>query len=381
MILEKKSNWTIVIVSVAFWFVSLLGGTGIGSTYKVYDRAMLVVFICFGYQLFVKKRFKEIKKSTLICIFILLAQNLYTQVMFNKNFIGYIEIYMIPILYSLTTVDEKQMRWIGLIYGIGGGMILVAANYTKYFAGWDGNSVSMNCFFSYAVFIASLFDVQKKEHQQRIIIYSLVYFALLWTLVSRSCILFSAFLLLCELGVIPAKKVIKKDKMLLWLLVPLFIAATIAMVSYPEVHASLNEWSQEHFNKTLYSGRDFLWIKGFKRFFEHPILGTGSLKSRWHNSAISALVGTGIVGYVIWIYAIRGILVKACEYIDDNIIFGTVTAFLAIWLQQSAELGIISTHGTPVIFVLLGLILARTNTLKKETEASDSELEQTNVQN
>ena len=374
----KKNSWIIVAVSTALWFVSLLQGTGVGHAYKVYDRAMLVVLLCYAYQIFAKKQFNRIKKSTVIVVFILIVQNIYTNFKFGHDFVEYLEIYAIPILYSLLTLDEKQMRQIGLIYGAGGGVVLLAANFTKYFAGWDGNSVSQICFFSYAVFIASMFDIKKKEHQQRIIIYSFIYFILLWTLNSRSCILFSAFLLLCELGMIPARKTINKKSLLTWLLGPLLIAMVVAAISYPAVLASLNEWSQEYFNKTLYSGRDMIWVRGFEAWREHPLLGTGSLAFRWHNSAVSCLVGTGCVGYFIWLYVIRGMLAKACNYIDDNTIFGTVTAFLTIWLQQSLDLGIIYTHGNPVIFVLLGLVLARTNTLEKEeigAEHADGELE------
>ena len=364
--LVKKNNWPIVAVSIALWFVSLLAGTGIGAVYGVYEKAMFIVLSCYAYQTVIKGQFKRINKSTVILLFILILQNLYTHLLHGNDFIGYLEIYAIPILYSLMTVDEKQMRIIGLTYGIGGGVILLAANFTRIFSGWDGNSVSMICFFSYAVFIASMFDVKKKEHQQRINIYSCIYFILLWTLNSRSCILFSVFLLLCEIGIVPVRSQIKKNNMLGWLLVPLIIAITVSIVSNPEFNASMNEWSVEHFGKSLYSGRDSLWVNGFEAWSKYPIFGTGSVAIRWHNSAVSCLVGAGCVGYFIWIYAIHGMLVKACKYTNDNIIFGTVTAFLAVWLQQSFELGIISTHGNPVILVLLGLILARTNTLNKK---------------
>ena len=374
----KKNSWIIVAVSTALWFVSLLQSTGVGQVYKVYDRAMFVVLFCYAYQIFAKKQFNRIKKSTVIVIFILIVQNLYTHFKFENDFVGYLEIYAIPILYSLFTLDEKQMRRVGLIFGIGGGAVLLAANFTDYFSGWDGNSVSLICFFSYVVFIASMFDIKKKVHQWRIVIYSAFYFILLWTLNSRSCILFSAFLLLCELGIIPVRKTFNKKRLLLWLLGPLIIAITVAIISYSEVLVSLNEWSNEYFNKTLFSGRDMFWVNGFEMWKKYPLLGTGSLAPRWHNSAISCLVGTGCVGYFIWIYVILGMLKKACSFIEDNIIFGVVVAFLTVWLQQSVELGIISTTGNTVIFVLLGLILARTNTLEKEeigTEYTDGELE------
>lgn len=371
----KKNSWPIVAISIVLWFVSLLNGTGIGAAYGVYNKAMFVVLLCYAYQVIVKGQFRRINKTTVILLFVLVFQNLYTHFLYGKDFIEYLAIYAIPILYSLMTIDEKQMRIIGLTYGICGGIILLVANFTSIFAGWDGNTVSMICFFSYAVFIASMFDVKKKEHQQSITIYSCIYFVLLWTLNSRSCILFSMFLLFCALGIIPARSQIKKSTMLIWLLVPLIIAITVAIISNLELSTSMNEWSKEHFNKSFYNGRDSLWVRGFEIWTQYPIFGTGTFIIRWHNSAVSCLVGAGIVGYFIWIYAIRDMLAKACKYIDDNIIFGTVTAFLAVWLQQSVELGIISTRGNPIIFVLLGLVLARTNTLNKEEDLKNTNLE------
>ena len=364
-----KNKWTIVIVSTVLWFVALLSGTGIGSALKIYDRMVLVLLFCLFYQVVFNGRFRDVKKSTAVCMLIIVMQNLYTKFAYGQNYMGYLEIYMIPILYSLFTVDEKQMRTIGLIYGAGGGAILIFANFTKYFAGWDGNTVSQICFFSYAVFIASMFDIKKKEYQRRIVIYSCIYFILLVTLNSRSCVLFSAFLLLCELGIIPAKSAINKYSILPWLIVPLIVAIVITILSNAEFVANLDMWSQSHFHKSIFSGRDVLWNRGFLLWKSYPILGTGSFAVRWHNSAVTCLVGAGSVGYIIWIYIMRTVLANACEYDEDSIIFGTVVAFLAVWMQQSVELGMISTTGNPVIFVLFGLVLARTNTLrKKETE-------------
>lgn len=362
----RKNKWLIIVSSIALWFAALLNGTGIGEAYDIYNKTMAVLLFCLFYQIIFNGQFRNVKKSTAICILIMILQNLYTKFAYGQNYAEYLEVYMIPILYSLFTVDEKQMRTIGLIYGIGGGAVLIFANYTKYFAGWDGNSVSQICFFSYAVFIASMFDIKKREHQQRIIIYSCIYLVLLVTLNSRSCMLFSAFLLLCELGLIPARSTINKYSILVWLLVPLFVAIVIVLLSNAEFISTLNKWSQGHFNKNIFSGRDDLWQRGFQIWKSYPTLGIGSFVVRWHNSAVTCLVGAGSIGYIIWIYVIRDILVKACKYIEDNIIFGTVVSFLAVWLQQSVELGIISTRGNPVIFVLLGLILARTNTLRKK---------------
>lgn len=375
----KKTSYGIVIASAALWFSSLLSGTGIGNVYNIYGKTVFVLLLCLFYQMFFNGHFKKIDKTLAIFIIIIIFQNLYTNLVFKQNFLEYAEIYAIPILYSLYTVNEKQMRSIGLIYGIGGGMVLLVANYTNFFAGWDGNSVSQICFFSYAVFIASLFDIKTRKNQQRIVIYSLVYFVLLWTLHSRSCILFSMFLLLCELGLIPVRNTINRETILIWLLVPLFVAIIITTFNNAEFIESLNKWSVQHFSKPIFNGRDNLWSRGFILLGENPLLGNGTFYMNWHNSAIACLTGAGTLGYFIWIYIIRNMLVKACKFIDDNVIFGAVTAFISVWIQQSVEQGMIGPKGNPVIMVLLGLILARTHLLLKNEEEEKLNSEQKNV--
>lgn len=375
----QKNTWLITIVSVSLWFVSLLSNTGVGHAHNIYGKTAVILIFCLFYQLFFNGQFRETEKAMAVLIFIILFQNLYTHLMYKQHFLEYALIYAIPVLYSIYTVDEKQMRNIGMVYGIGGGIILLVANYTKYFAGWDGNTVSQICFFSYSVFVASIFDINKKEHQQRIVIYSLIYFVLLWTLHSRSCILFSIVLLLCGLGAIPVRSFISKGNIIIWLLVPLIVAIVIVSINNAEFVEILNKWSLQHFSKPMFNGRDSIWSRGMRIWAEHPLFGIGTFNMNWHNSAIACLSGAGIVGYFIWIYVIRKILVSACEYLDDNIALGTVTAFIIVWMQQSVEQGMIGVHGNPVIFVLLGLVLARTNTLRKQEDEKSLDLEQKNV--
>ena len=378
-IAEIKDNSIVLYSSVILWFISLLSGTGIGNALNIYGKLILVLFICLAYQMLFKGKFQKIDKTLMLCILEILFQNLYSHLMYKQHFLEYAAIYMIPVLYSIYTVNEKQMRIIGMVYGIGGGMILLVANYTRYFAGWDGNTVSQNCFFSYAAFIASLFDINKKEHRRNIVIYSIAYFVLLWTLHSRSCILFSLVLLLCALDVIPVKRFINKNNIIIWLLVPLIVAIVIVSINNAEFVEVLNNWSMQHFSKPMFNGRDSIWSRGIRIWAEYPLLGIGTFNMNWHNSAIACLTGAGIVGYSIWIYIIKRILVNACKYMEDNIILGTITAFIVVWMQQSVEQGMIGLYGSPAIFVLLGLILARTNTLRKQEDEKSLNLEQKNV--
>ena len=378
-IVTKKDNSIVLYSSVILWFISVFNGTGIDHVYNIYGKTAAILVLCVLYQLIFNGKFRETEKTMAVLIFIILFQNLYTHLLYKQDFFGYVLIYAIPILYSSYTINEKQMRAIGMVYGIGGGIILIFANFTKYFAGWDGNTVSQTCFFSYAVFIAAVFDIDKKEHQRLIVTYSIIYFVLLWTLHSRSCIIFSVALLLCGLNIINTRSFINKSNIIIWLLVPLIIALVIISISNAEYIEVLNKWSLEHFSKSIFNGRDSIWSRGIRIWAEHPLFGIGTFNMNWHNSAIACLSGAGIVGYSIWIYIIRKILADACKYVDDNINIGTVTAFIIVWMQQSVEQGMIGVRANPAILVLLGLVLARTNTLRKKDNNDKLNLEQKDV--
>ena len=264
-------------------------------------------------------------------------------------------------------VQKEQFRLIGLAYGIASFGILLIGNATSIFAGWDGNSVSMVQFFSYTIFMASLSDIKDKKNIRIIVIFSVVYFYLLLAFDSRSALLFSIIMLLCMLSVVPLKKYFGKPLILLMLLFPLIIAIIITVINDLPITTVLNRWSIDTFGKSIFNGRDILWEMGFKRWMKYPFIGNGNMSYyAYHNSAITSLVGAGAIGYMILIGVCYRILSHALKWIDDSVVYGLATSFLVIWMQQSVELGMISSSPNVIPYMVLGLLYARINTLEKE---------------
>ena len=353
----------VIIVSILLWLDSLLYVAGIGRAYDLYGRTIKIAFVCFLYQWFLKKRFPVINSSTFLIFMWLILDNAYTTIRFNQNYLEYAAIYCIVIVYSIWSVSKKQMFIISLLCGIAGGAVLAVANYTKFFAGWDGNTVSNVAFFGYTVFAAGFANIRNKKYKIFLIIYSCVYFIWLQTLGARNAMLFSILLMLCVFKIIPLKKLLTEKSILFILLIPLIIAVLVVLVTNMPFVDHLNLWSIRHFKKSLFGGRDALWEKGFRHWKEHFIFGEGKLRYNWHNSAVACLVATGTPGYIAWIYMIRKFCVKAYKKIDDDVVLGILSSFLIIWLQQSVEQGIMIDQGMPIIFCLLGLMLARVNAL------------------
>ena len=81
------------------------------------------------------------------------------------------------------------------------------------------------------------------------------------------------------------------------------------------------------------------------------------------------LVAGGTCGYIILILTTYRILIKTLKWKEDSMIYGLTTAFLVIWMQQSVELGLISTTPNVIPYMILGLIYARIKTLEEKENA------------
>ena len=361
---NRIGNPVMIVIATMLWAVGMLYVSGIGQVYKVYDRTMLIVLTVLGYYI-LKGRFRVIKKQiTYILVFVIL-QNLYFWAAYGRTYVSYLCLYFMVALFSKVKITDRQIRIIGLIYGILGGVLLVVINYTSILSGWNSNTLAMQAFFSYVVFASAISKVRKWWTLLVILLYSIVYFQMLDMLNSRSAVLLSIVALLCVFKVIPIKRMLTKKTTLLIALLPLIIAVFVVCIRNTSMVISLNQWSLSQFHKPLFNGRDELWKAGVDTWQNHILIGSSNLATPWHNSAVSCLVGLGALGYIVWIYIINYCWTSALKWIDDDGILGLLTAFMVIWIQQSVELGMISTNANPLIFTILGLLMARINTLRK----------------
>lgn len=360
---NKIGSILIIIVSALFWVIGLAYGSGIGAEYSLYEKMISIILIFSSIYILVNKGFLNINRTWVYIFVFVIVHNIYTQIMYGNNYFEYACLYLIVVLFSNTYISKTDIRLIGIIYGFLGGALLIVANNTNYLAGWDGNTISMISFFSYTLFAASRTDLRKLWKTLVFILYSVFYFIQLDFLNSRSSIVFSIVLVLCIVNVIPIKRVLKKRRVNLILLTPLIVALFVVIIKNSTIVYDLNAWSIENFQKPIFNGRDNIFLLGLQRFMSFPVLGCGSLAGNWHNSAITCIVGTGMLGYIMWLLGIKKCWMNACYWINDDTTYGLLIAFVIIWLQQSVELGLIQERGNPIIFVILGLLMARVHTL------------------
>lgn len=368
MIICKSAikKWLIVPVMVVVWMLSLLYGSGMGQKYEVYGKFKWFIIFLILYHVIFTGRFKKVKKRIFFLMMYLLLSSIFTYFAYGNDMFDYLWLYLMIVLISVLPIEDEPVRLVSIFYGILSLAVLYIYNYGETFKGWNRNSIAIVAFFSFTVMIVSFNNTRKLENILFLTIYFVLYYQWSKILNSRSGLLFTIIMVLVVWEVLPFRQWFKKPMIITaLLLVPLMIAVCIVAIRNSGGVILLESWSYATFNKPIFNGRDKLWYQGLIQWLNNPIIGNGNLSAaNWHNSAITVLVGGGIVGFFIWIFGTRYLLEKATEYLDDQIIFGLITGFLIIWLQQSVELGLVAGQANAIPYAMLGLLIGRVRTLK-----------------
>jgi hypothetical protein len=280
--------------------------------------------------------------------------------------LSYLWVYCLVYLLAQLPIDDRTMQWTGWAYGALGLAILYIFDYGTTLKGWNTNSIAMIGMHSYLIFLVPYFKTNRVRDKLLVAAVTVLYISLLSPTGSRSGMLFALIAALFALNLLPRKLFYSKASIVIMLLLPLMIAVLVSLISLTPVMDGLNSWSYEHFSKPIFNGRDGLWINGFEILFNYPLLGAGSpALANWHNSAITCLTAYGCVGYVLWICGFYHIIDKARAKLTDSIVIGCVISFSVLYVQQSVELGFISSNPTLLGYVLLGLLMGRKKLLEQ----------------
>lgn len=356
---------------VALWVVNLFNGTGLGDAYNTTQLASMVVLViaigCLGAQAL---RDRDILVPRPYFFTIVPMAIIFVGVaMLNQQGLEDLEgfwVYLIVYILSKTKPSVKTLRLTAFCYGVLGLLILVIYNYMSILSGWNANSIAMIGLFSFLIFTIPFFGMKDWRSRIMVPLAGMAYVYLILPTDSRSCSVAIVVTLLLVLRIIPVKKILKSPgSIFLVLLVPLFVAIAVCLLSTFGNISGLMAWSKETFGKELFSGRDVIWLDGFKRLSQNFFFGTGKmLAGYWHNSALACLTAFGVVGYYLWIRLFHLILREGIRYTYDTCVEGSMVAFLAIYCQQSVELGIFAPNPSLLPYVILGILLGRVNYLR-----------------
>lgn len=354
-----------------FWIVNLFNGTGLDSVYHVTEYTKYFIVGCLCLKVLLEKANKNglyVDESTFYIFSGMIIVFLFSSEIHGNGAqaLDYLWVFVIVYLVSSMEINEKVLLFSGWIYGGAGLAILYIYNYGTILDGWNENSIAMIGMHSFLVLSIPYFKKGKITSKILLIFATMVFSFLIQPTDSRSGILFLILALVFALNLIPRSIIYgSSTRLMIMLLVPLFVAILVSIVSQSGYMERLDAWSYEQFKKPIFNGRDILWRYGFNQLFSSFFIGIGNMSTaNWHNSAIACLVAFGSVGYILWICAFKNIIDKVLFYLDDYLIQGCLVTFIVLYLQQSVELGFISASPSIIPYVMLGMMLGRARYLE-----------------
>lgn len=360
---------------ILLWIVNLFNGTGLDSVYHVTEWSRRIIIVLFGINIlweYQKNRALVIKRRNFIifgCMIMIFIASPYIHGLGLRG-INYLWVFCLVYLLSKFKIDDATIFLIGVIYGALGFIILCIYNYGTALKGWNSNSIAMIAMHSFLVLLVPFFKEKRMRNKIILIILAVLFALLISSTDSRSGILFAFIGVLFAIGLLPRHSVTKNHlRTLFYLNLPLIIAVTVTIISNSSIMEGLNSWSYQEFEKPIFNGRDLLWKYGLELLRKTPLIGNGNLnEANWHNSAITCLVATGILGYGFWIASLGKIMDWARGFLRDYVVIGCFVSFLTLYVQQSVELGFISGNPTLLGYALLGVMLGRVRFLKEREE-------------
>lgn len=354
-------------ISGAMCLVSLLFGSGIGDAYHLTEISMYTIiglFVLFPIGKAVTSGFANSREFFLT---LLLAAVLVGWPMVNGHKLHGLEyawLLLIPYVVGQLKLSEDDVRTIGLTCGAFGFVVVAARLWFGVFTGWNDNSLAMVGFFGCAVFSAAPWRSWAAKLLQKILLIAMTLMVL--ALDSRSCVIGMLVLTVFSFGLLPKELFLKKNWLRrLCLVLPLLLALGTVLFQNSPFFTALNNWSMEYFSKPVFNGRNEIWENGFTKLLAQPLLGDGWINNGyWHNCAMTILSAFGLVGYGLWVLYFEIIMYDATKFEKDLCLQCCATAFLIIMFQQSFELGLVSTGGSVLPYLIVGLMLGRIRYLR-----------------
>lgn len=350
-----------IITIILIWIISFVEPSGWAITLHLPEKINLIILIISIY-FFLKYPYRRQNIPSLLFIGIVLTFIGYP-VLMNNSWQGasYLVSFLTVYIVSQCKITENVIKYSSLVIAALGLLILTIYTRGSLLSGWNDNAMSMTGLFSFLYF--SIFLILRKQKKSIFWcwnIITLIYLQLLFSTDCRSGMLFSIIAVLGIIYSASARKLLDSRRLILLLFnLPLIIGYIVIWISKTSYFGELNTWSLQEFNKTIFNGREVLWNYAITLLENSSYLGTGKFLINYHNSGIAALSVFGILGYIFWIYYFTTNLRLLRAYFSDNIVFGSAMAFVLVFLQQTVDLGFISSTPNLLPYMILGVGLGR----------------------
>lgn len=354
-------NQILTIISIIlFWIASLVEPSGWGMAYHLNEK-LTNLMIVGSIILLYKYRTNYFKISPILLFVTILSIAFIPMLVSGKNEgWQYMSSFLVIYILANGDISEKVIKLTAFAVALLGLSVLYIYSRGNLLSGWNDNAISMTGLFSFIYFTIFLTIIRYEKTFWLFNIITVVYLSLLFATDCRSGMLFSIVTVICIVFPSTTQRILSKSWVhLLILNIPLIIALIVIAASTSSYYDELNMWSINNFGKTIFNGRDVLWQLSFDMLEKSNYLGTGKFIINYHNSGVAALSVFGIFGYACWISFFYTILSKMKKYMEDPIVFGSILGFVIIYLQQSVDLGFISSTPNLIPYMILGVGLGR----------------------
>lgn len=369
-----------IIIIVLFWVISFVEPSGWAMLLKLPEKINLIIALA-STVLFVvyRNRRLPISQSLFWCIvlFIGIIPCLQSSTWQGAS---YLSSFLATYIVAQGKITERVIKWSA--YAIAGLGILILHIYVhgSILSGWNDNAMSMVGLFSYLYF--SIYLIAKRGSKSFWFwnIITVVYLQLLFQTDCRSGMLFSIVAVIAIYFAKQTRRIAgNKTLRLILLNIPLIISLIVMAVAASPFFDELNHWSIQNLEKSIFNGRDILWTKAYEMLEKTDYLGTGKFMLNYHNSGVAAISVFGVAGYICWIKFFSTNLNALSRYLNDNIVFGAMLAFLLIFLQQSVDLGFIAEYPNLLPYTILGIGLGRIRLIRQNQNRNESKCYNTNL--
>ena len=354
-----------IVTLILLWIISFVEPSGWAMLIHLPERINFVIAIASLIFLVVSpKRRLPISQSLfwLLVLFLGIVPNMLSSKWQGASYlVAFLTTYIVSQC-RITATVIKYSSWMIALLGLS---ILYIYVHGSILSGWNDNAMSMVGLFSYLYF--SIFLIEKRGTKAFWFwnIITVLYLQLLFQTECRSGMLFSIIAVVAIYFSKYSRAIINNNKLRFILLnIPLIISLIVIAVSSTSYYDELNQWSMQNLDKSIFNGRDILWGRAYELLERSDFLGTGQFMLNYHNSGVAAITVFGIIGYICWIKFFSANLNELNRYLSDDIVFGSILAFLLIFLQQSVDLGFIGEYPNLLPYSILGIGLGRVNYLK-----------------
>lgn len=345
-----------VVILVLIWVISFIEPSGWSMMMHLPDKVNTIIYL--SALLLFMLRYKSHERMNELLGIIMGIVFVYVPFALSGKWeaANYVTSFLVVYITSNLMISRAVIKYSAIAIGILGLIVMNIYVNGDILSGWNDNNISMVGLFSFIYFSIYLITIRTKKAFWFWNIITAFYISLLFQTSCRSGMLFAITMVVCLFFTNKTRRFFSKSTVQILLLnFPLILAFIVIWIGDTSYMSDFNKFSQDSYEKMAFSGRDQLWDLSLKYLAKSDYMGSGKFLINYHNSAIACLSVFGVMGYIVWIKYFQTVIKSMRPYLKFDLVYGSMLAFFMIFLQQSVDLGFISSQPNYLPYAILGV--------------------------